>query len=187
MYSDKSANQLVQKFLKALGYLNGRRSDEEEERIQMHADTLYQRMLKEEEEISKAKAEQRAIPTFKPLIPSVATTTEVKITKQSELEKDQPLNETWWQYTKSYARGVLGERTDDASLENATETEREIAKLAAQEERRRGLEAAKTVAGMYREAERKQVEENNGRATMVMEMRKYLRGPKDDDDPKAGK
>ena len=44
------------KFLKSLGYLSLERSEEDEERIQMHADTLYHRMLdeeKREEELQK--------------------------------------------------------------------------------------------------------------------------------------
>lgn len=46
------------KFLKALGYLSVyERSPEEEERIQMHADTLYHRML-EQERLTKEAQEQ---------------------------------------------------------------------------------------------------------------------------------
>lgn len=44
------------KFLKALGYLSGgERSLEVEERIQMHADTLYHRMLEEEKRVKELK------------------------------------------------------------------------------------------------------------------------------------
>lgn len=38
------------------------------EQIQMHADTLYQRMLKQEKAIEAAKAEGREAPTFPPLL-----------------------------------------------------------------------------------------------------------------------
>ncbi|KAG9187775.1 hypothetical protein G6011_05646 [Alternaria panax] len=57
------------KFLKALGYMTmDERSPEEDERIQMHADKLYQRMLQQEEEMEKAKAEGRPVPKFESLL-----------------------------------------------------------------------------------------------------------------------
>jgi len=53
------------KFLKALGYLTmDARSVEDSERIQMHADKLYQQMLAQEAEIEKAKKEGRELPKF---------------------------------------------------------------------------------------------------------------------------
>ncbi|KAL6712486.1 hypothetical protein ACN47E_000363 [Coniothyrium glycines] len=53
------------KFLKALGYMTmDARSPDEDERIQMHADKLYQQMLQQEAEIAKAKEEGRPIPKF---------------------------------------------------------------------------------------------------------------------------
>ncbi|PSN60777.1 hypothetical protein BS50DRAFT_578947 [Corynespora cassiicola Philippines] len=53
------------KFLKALGYLTMEdRSPEEDEKIQMHADKLYQQMLEQEKEIEKAREEGREIPKF---------------------------------------------------------------------------------------------------------------------------
>ncbi|KAI1132679.1 hypothetical protein F5Y10DRAFT_184136 [Nemania abortiva] len=57
------------RLLKALGYLQSfDQSPEVEEDIQMHADTLYHRMLKQEAEIAAAKKEGRPIPKFAPLI-----------------------------------------------------------------------------------------------------------------------
>ncbi|CAK7220799.1 hypothetical protein SBRCBS47491_004311 [Sporothrix bragantina] len=53
------------RLLKALGYLNTYgRSAEMDERIQLHADTLYHRMLQQEAEIEKAKAEGRPAPAL---------------------------------------------------------------------------------------------------------------------------
>ncbi|KAL7779330.1 hypothetical protein CFE70_008833 [Pyrenophora teres f. teres 0-1] len=53
------------KFLKALGYMTmDARTPDEDERIQMHADKLYQQMLQQEAEIEKAKAEGRPEPRF---------------------------------------------------------------------------------------------------------------------------
>jgi hypothetical protein len=44
------------------------RDSDMNERIQMHADTLYQRMLKQEEQIEEAKAAGKEIPKFPPLL-----------------------------------------------------------------------------------------------------------------------
>ncbi|CAO2657590.1 Nn.00g037160.m01.CDS01 [Neocucurbitaria sp. VM-36] len=57
------------KFLKALGYMTmDARTPEEDERIQMHADKLYQQMLQQEAEIEKAKAEGRPVPKFESVL-----------------------------------------------------------------------------------------------------------------------
>ena len=44
------------------------RSPEESEKIQMHADKLYQQMLKQEAEIEKAEAEGREPPKFESVL-----------------------------------------------------------------------------------------------------------------------
>lgn len=59
---------LSQKFLKALGYLASPRPAEIEEQIQLHADTLYHRMLAQEAAIAAAKTSNAPIPTFPPLM-----------------------------------------------------------------------------------------------------------------------
>lgn len=57
------------KFLKALGYMTmDARSPEEDERIQMHADKLYQRMMEQEAEMEKAKEEGRPAPKFESVL-----------------------------------------------------------------------------------------------------------------------
>lgn len=57
------------KFLKALGYLTmDVRSAEDSERIQMHADKLYQQMLEQEAEIEKAREEGRPPPKFESVL-----------------------------------------------------------------------------------------------------------------------
>lgn len=57
------------KFLKALGYLTMEdRAPEEDERIQMHADKLYQQMMQQEAEIEKAEKEGRERPKFQSLL-----------------------------------------------------------------------------------------------------------------------
>lgn len=58
------------RLLKALGYLSTLdQSPQVEEDIQMHADALFHRMLKQEAEIEAAKKEGRPIPAFAPLVP----------------------------------------------------------------------------------------------------------------------
>jgi hypothetical protein len=57
------------KFLKALGYLTmDARSPEEDERIQMHADKLYQQLMQQEAQIEQAKEEGREIPKFESVL-----------------------------------------------------------------------------------------------------------------------
>ncbi|KAL8671242.1 MAG: hypothetical protein Q9168_004256 [Polycauliona sp. 1 TL-2023] len=67
------------RFLKALGYLSAHgRAPEIDESIQMHADTLYHRMLAQERAVEEAKRSSLPIPEFPPLVtetPSAPTTT----------------------------------------------------------------------------------------------------------------
>jgi len=63
-----------QRFLKALGYLsNYDRPPEVDEQIQMHADTLYHRMLERERVTEEAKAAGLPVPTFPDILSSSAT------------------------------------------------------------------------------------------------------------------
>ncbi|KAK1832904.1 hypothetical protein QBC39DRAFT_370646 [Podospora conica] len=58
------------RLLKALGYLsNYERPPEVDEDIQMRADDIFQRMIRQEEEVARAKAEGRPVPVFAPLVP----------------------------------------------------------------------------------------------------------------------
>jgi hypothetical protein len=62
-------HEIQSKFLKALGYLTmDERSQEEDEKIQMHADKLYQQMLQQEAAIEKAEKEGRERPQFQSLL-----------------------------------------------------------------------------------------------------------------------
>ena len=57
------------RLLKALGYLSvAGRGAEVDEEIQMRADELFQRMLRQEEEIARAKEEGRQAPVFKSIL-----------------------------------------------------------------------------------------------------------------------
>lgn len=66
-------HEVQSKFLKALGYLTmDERSQEDGEKIQMHADKLYQQMLRQEAEIEKAEKEGRPRPKFESVLSSEA-------------------------------------------------------------------------------------------------------------------
>ncbi|PIB02100.1 hypothetical protein CB0940_01564 [Cercospora beticola] len=56
------------RFLSALGYLSQVRSEEEEERIQMHADKLYHEMLERERIQKEAEEKGQELPELPPLI-----------------------------------------------------------------------------------------------------------------------
>ena len=59
----------IQRFLKALGYLSTYdRPPSVDEAIQMHADTLYHRMLTQEAAIEEAKASGLPTPSFGPIL-----------------------------------------------------------------------------------------------------------------------
>ncbi|KAI1804708.1 hypothetical protein F4811DRAFT_518802 [Daldinia bambusicola] len=74
------------RLLKALGYLSTLdRSAEAEEEIQMHADTLYHRMLSQEAEITAAREEGRPIPKFPPLIPRLEQQKQARQPAEEEL------------------------------------------------------------------------------------------------------
>ncbi|QIW97988.1 hypothetical protein AMS68_003506 [Peltaster fructicola] len=60
--------EMQARFLKALGYLSMPRSAEEEERIQMHADKLYQQMLEREKQAQEIKEQGKELSPAKPLL-----------------------------------------------------------------------------------------------------------------------
>lgn len=65
-----------QRFLKALGYLSTySRPESVDEAIQMHADTLYHRMLAQEAAVEEAKAAGLPEPQFAPILSSVPKST----------------------------------------------------------------------------------------------------------------
>ncbi|KAF4340554.1 hypothetical protein FBEOM_5494 [Fusarium beomiforme] len=81
------------RFLRALGHgsVVGR-SPEVEEDIQMHADSLYQRMIKHEEAVEKAKAQGLPVPVFQTTLPkakhgAVMPTEELQQQWKEQLDK----------------------------------------------------------------------------------------------------
>ncbi|KAI9816011.1 MAG: hypothetical protein M1827_002003 [Pycnora praestabilis] len=72
------------KFLKALGYLSTfDRPPAVDEQIQMHADTLYHRMLDQEKAIQTAKAAGQPLPTFPTIIPTPASSLSSSLSPKS--------------------------------------------------------------------------------------------------------
>jgi len=82
------------RFLRALGYgsIPGRAADIEDD-IQMHADALYQRVLRHEEAVEKAKKDGTPIPVFDPTIPSARGSDSGKPMVQPSEEVRQQWNE----------------------------------------------------------------------------------------------
>ncbi|EFY86680.1 hypothetical protein MAC_07278 [Metarhizium acridum CQMa 102] len=74
-----------QRFLRALGYgsVAGRPSQVDED-IQMHADTLYDRMITHEAAVEQAEKDGTPIPIFDPALPKASAT---KVVPTQELEK----------------------------------------------------------------------------------------------------
>lgn len=58
------------KLLKALGYMSVMDQPEEAEKIQMHADRLWQRIVQQQKLIEEAKENDLPIPEFQPIIPN---------------------------------------------------------------------------------------------------------------------
>ena len=69
----------LQRFLKTLGYQSSTtRPESVDEAIQMHADTLYYRMLSQAAAAAEAKAAGQAEPEFAPILSSVSRSTNAK-------------------------------------------------------------------------------------------------------------
>ncbi|KAI0103526.1 hypothetical protein F4814DRAFT_100313 [Daldinia grandis] len=123
------------RLLKALGYLSTLdRSLEAEEEIQMHADTLYQRMLSQEAEITAAREEGRPIPRFPPLIPRLG---------QQQQHAQQPLEELTQEQ----------QETLKARLKKVAEEDRAAEEEAVRAEFRVKAEVASRVQDLWKQQE----------------------------------
>lgn len=89
--------QLQAKFLQALGYLTSAdSSDEDEEKIQMHADKLYHRMMDYERAVEEAKLNEDPIPPLSSLFdPSrpAPSLEQLQLPKGMEQQMKKPLHE----------------------------------------------------------------------------------------------
>jgi hypothetical protein len=133
-----------------LGYLSTYdRPPEVDEKIQMHADTLYHRMLDQEAAIEAAKAEGRPIPTFPPLVTApIAPTSDIGHIEPSDLSP-----------------GV--QKQLKKRLEGLSEEEREIEEKAIKAEIQAGEQVAGHLEDLYqKQEEEKRIRKEQGRETI---------------------
>lgn len=149
----------AKKFLKALGYLSTMdRTDDVDERIQMHADTLYHRMLDQEKAVEAAKAEGRPIPVFKPIL-----------TKPPNKLKPDEAEEAPFEGNKLQPSD-LNPRIQKAlkkRLEDLPEMERELEERAIKAEIQAGEQVASSLETLYeKQAEERRKRKEAGKETM---------------------
>ena len=105
--------QLQAKFLQALGYLTSpNRSDEDDEKIQMHADKLYHRMMDYEKAVEEARLNDDPIPplssVFDPSRPAPSLE-QLDLPKKMERQMKTPLSELPPHERELAVRAVLQE------------------------------------------------------------------------------
>ncbi|KAF2000636.1 hypothetical protein P154DRAFT_192135 [Amniculicola lignicola CBS 123094] len=144
---------LQQKFLKALGYFTlDERSPEESERIQMHADKLYQQLMDQERQIEEAIEQKKPIPQFESVLSkqniSRAMTTIKVGTEAGKDTGGQSLTglfneEDVWAQVKPEARQTYEQQIADLPpLEQETERRAILAELQVQNTMAKRLEVA---------------------------------------------
>lgn len=121
--------EIQSKFLKALGYMTmDARSPEEDERIQMHADKLYQQMLQQEAERKKAKEEGRPVPSFESVLSkgNVARATSGDAAATSDTsQRGKDYEDAVWSHIKPESR-----KEYEKKLAEMPPSEREIERMA---------------------------------------------------------
>lgn len=123
----------------------------------MHADTLYHRMLDQEEAIEAAKAEGKPIPTFEPLLSARKAAPVQQIPTKAAPEE---------QYQPSDLPPNVQERLKKR-LEGLEGKERELEEQAITAELRAGEEAATNLANIYqKQEEEKRARKEMGKETM---------------------
>jgi hypothetical protein len=146
----------MQKFLKALGYMSTfDRPQEVDERIQMHADTLFHRMIDQEVAIEAAKAEGQSVPTFPPLLSATKniTSTPQPISKEGGLQPDD-LSEAVQERFKKRLQGLSDE-------------DRDLEERAIKAEIRAGEEVAGTLGSIHqKQEEERRKRKEQGRETI---------------------
>ncbi|KAI1809920.1 hypothetical protein GGS20DRAFT_569864 [Poronia punctata] len=134
------------RLLKALGYLSNLDSTPQiEEEIQMHADTLYHRILEQEAQIEAAKKEGREIPKFAPVVPKSMVATPAA-------EKD-----------------LTAEQQEElrVRLEKVSEEDRAAEEEAIKGEIRAKAEVASRIQGLWKQQEiERQIRKEKGEETV---------------------
>ncbi|MCJ1287587.1 hypothetical protein MMC26_006939 [Xylographa opegraphella] len=152
------------RFLKALGYLSTYdRPPEVDEQIQMHADTLYHRMLDQERLVKEAKDAGLPIPTFPSLISSTRSTGDAASTKPlpakgpaSEIPLPQELQDLKPKVKAEFR----------ARLKGLSPEEREVEEKAMVMEVAAGETVGKQVSQIYEETGKaKQLRKEQGKET----------------------
>ncbi|KAH6720352.1 hypothetical protein BKA61DRAFT_233461 [Leptodontidium sp. MPI-SDFR-AT-0119] len=147
------------KFLKALGYLSTfDRPPEVDEQIQMHADTLYHRMLDQEKAIEAAKAEGKPVPEFPPLLSSQTKFSSAAGAAHANLEENK------------FKPSDLPPKVQAAfkkRLDGLTDEEREVEERAIKAEIQAGEQVAQSLGSIYeRQAEEKRLRKEQGKETI---------------------
>lgn len=142
------------RLLKALGYLSAVGRDPAlDEEIQMRADELYHRMVEQEREIEKAKAEGREAPPLAPVFRKLEPETKVKVPAPSE-ETVQSWKE---------------------KLEKLPEEDRAAEEEALKAEHKANAEMAARIHGLWQEqAKEREERRKKGEATVFDRFKGYL-------------
>ncbi|KUJ09720.1 uncharacterized protein LY89DRAFT_597623 [Mollisia scopiformis] len=145
------------KFLKALGYLSTfDRPPEVDEQIQMHADTLYHRMLDQEKAIEAAKAEGKPIPSFPPLLSSRSKSTTSPAPHNLEDNRVKAAD-----LPASVQKGLK------KRLEGLNDEEREVEERAIKAEIQAGEQVAASLSTIYeKQAEERRLRKEQGKETI---------------------
>ncbi|KAL8393430.1 hypothetical protein RB595_003269 [Gaeumannomyces hyphopodioides] len=150
------------RLLKALGYLSAHdRPASVDEEIQMHADSLYHRMLEQEAAVAKAKEEGRPAPEFAPLI------TRTTFAAAADMDEDK-------------IKGLVSEEARqkfEDRVRDLPEQERAAEEAAAKAELRAQAEAASRLHELRREKEReKELRKLQGKETILDKVSGVFKG-----------
>jgi hypothetical protein len=149
----------LQRLLKALGYLSTyERPPEVDEEIQMRADAIFQRMIRQEEAVAKAKEEGRPVPVFAPLIP--------KAPAAPAVQKDEVKTIGAVSVTQEPSAHTV--REWQIKLEKLPEEDRAAELEALKADWKAKAEVATKVQGLWREqAEAREARKAEGKETIV--------------------
>ncbi|KAI9796749.1 MAG: hypothetical protein M1833_005989 [Piccolia ochrophora] len=137
------------KFLKALGYLSiFDRPSHIDEAIQMHADTLYHRLLDQEAAIASARSQGLPTPSFPPLLPAPGT-----VSHDSPIRTVDALNATTAKGIDQLRDPTMRARAKER-LEGMKPRERELEERAIMAEIAAGQQLGGDVGMWYQRRER---------------------------------
>jgi hypothetical protein len=163
------------KFLKALGYLTmDERSVEEDERIQMHADKMYQHLLQQEAEIEKAEKEGRPRPKFESLLSNQSISRSMASTPSSSAQTPSLSPEVEadiWSKIKPEAR-----KEYEKKLAELPPEQQEVERMAVLGELRAQTGISKTVEETFVEERIQRMKRREAGQATIGDQIKYLWG-----------